>query len=282
MKTLSLFAAALLAAGAAFAQAPPAGPPRRVGDPGQSPASKPRPKAAVAQTYPADLAKEGGARFASQCGFCHGRDATGGESGPDLTRSALVAEDVRGDKLAPFLKTGKPSAGMPAYDLPADEVKALVAFIHTQMDKFATLGGGRRTVEPEDLRTGNAADGKAYFTGAGKCSTCHSATGDLKGIATRYQGLALLRRMLYPAGNPAPKRPTATVTLASGEKIVGPLMVEDEFSVTVTDSSQQRRKFEKSAVKVQIDDPLSAHFTQLGKYTDAAMRNVYAYLETLN
>ena len=27
----------------------------------------------------------------------------------------------------------------------------MVAFIHGQMDKFATLGGGRRSVEPEDL-----------------------------------------------------------------------------------------------------------------------------------
>jgi cytochrome c oxidase cbb3-type subunit III len=34
-------------------------------------------------------------------------------------------------------------------------------------------------------------------------------------------------------------------------------------------------------VKVQVDDPLSAHFVQLGKYTDSDMHNVYAYLETL-
>src|ERR1035438_4249139 len=37
--------------------------------------------------------------FARDCAFCHGRDAAGGESGPDLTRSRLVARDVRGDKI---------------------------------------------------------------------------------------------------------------------------------------------------------------------------------------
>ena len=37
--------------------------------------------------------------FSAQCGFCHGRDAMGGESGPDLTRAAIVAADVRGDKI---------------------------------------------------------------------------------------------------------------------------------------------------------------------------------------
>ncbi len=288
MNPFTIRCAALMVASMAFAQAPSAntqtqgaGAARPRLDPTQSPASKPRPKPASPQIYTAEQIREGASRFASQCGFCHGRDATGGESGPDLTRSKLVAEDVRGDKLAPFLHVGRPSAGMPAYDLPADEINALVAFIHTQMDKFAALGGGRRTVEPEDLRTGNAEAGSAWFNGAGKCSGCHSPTGDLAGIGTRYQGLALLRRLLYPAGNPAPKRPTATVTLPSGEKISGPLAGEDEFSVTILDPSNTRRKYEKAAVKVKVDNPLSAHFDELSKYTDTDMHNVYAYLGTL-
>jgi cytochrome c oxidase cbb3-type subunit III len=284
VRTLTL-SCALIATSIAIAQVPvpSSGPPaagaRR--DPTQSPASQPRPKSSAPQIYPAEQVKEGAARFASQCGFCHGRDATGGESGPDLTRSTMVAEDTRGDKLLPFLRVGRPDKGMPAYDLPADDLNAMTAFIHSQMDKFATLGGGRRSVEPEDLRTGTAAAGKAYFNGAGKCSGCHSPTGDLAGVATRYQGLALLRRMLSPSGNPAPKPAKATLTLASGEKISGSLASEDEFSITILDSSGARRKYQKDAVKVEVDDPLSAHFVQLGKYTDSDMHNVYAYLETL-
>ncbi len=273
MKPFFFFCTALIAISMGFAQIP--------ADPNQSPASKPRPKPASPQAYTAEQIQEGGGRFASQCGFCHGRDATGGESGPDLTRSTMVAEDVRGDKLGPFLHVGRPARGMPAYDLPPEEVTQLAAFIHGQMDKFATLGGGRRSVEPEDLRTGNATAGRAYFNGAGKCSSCHSVTGDLAGVATRYQGLALLRRMLSPSGNPAPKRPTATLTLASGETITAPLTNEDEFSVTILDSSNGRKKYQKDAVKIKMEDPLSAHFNQLGKYTDGDMHNVYAYLETL-
>jgi cytochrome c oxidase cbb3-type subunit 3 len=34
-------------------------------------------------------------------------------------------------------------------------------------------------------------------------------------------------------------------------------------------------------VKVKVDDPLNAHFERLGKYTDADMHSVYAYLESL-
>src|SRR6185312_5252215 len=63
--------------------------------PAQSPASQPRPQTVTSQTYPIGLIQAGELRFTSQCGFCHGRDAAGGEGGPDLTRSVLVAEDTR-------------------------------------------------------------------------------------------------------------------------------------------------------------------------------------------
>jgi cytochrome c oxidase cbb3-type subunit 3 len=71
------------------------------------------------------------------------------------------------------------------------------------------------------------------------------------------------------------------VTLASGQVIEGPLAVEDEFTISVTDAAGARQTYQKSAVKFAINDPLSAHFDQLGKYTDADMHNVYAYLDTL-
>jgi cytochrome c oxidase cbb3-type subunit 3 len=181
-----------------------------------------------------------------------------------------------------MLKSGRPDQGMPAFNLNATDANAVVAFIHTQKKKFETLGGGRRSVDPSDLATGNAEAGRAYFTGAGQCSTCHSPTGDLAGIAARYQGLALLQRLLYPtAGRPAPARPKATITLSSGETITGPLQTEDEFSLTILDAAGARQTYDKTAVKFKIDDPMSAHFDQLAKYTDADMHNIYRYLDTL-
>lgn len=251
-------------------------------DPSQSPASTPEPKTVTPQTYPAEQVQAGEKRFTAECGFCHGRDAGGGETGPDLMRSELVAQDVRGDKIAPLLKQGRVAQGMPAFDLSSADLNAIVAFIHDQKTKSEAEGGGRRSVDAEDLATGNAAAGRAYFNGAGGCSGCHSPTGDLEGVANRFKGLALLERMLYPtAGRPAPARPKATVTLASGETISGTLASQDEFTIVVTDASGQRRMFEKKLVQYKIDDPMQAHFDQLGKYTDRDMHNVYAYLDTL-
>jgi len=274
----SIIGAALLTGGALIAQGAQSAAPRDVN---QSPASQPRPKTVTPQTYTAEQIRTGELGFGAQCGFCHGRDAAGGEQGPDLTRSELVAQDVHGDKLGPLLRTGRVDAGMPSFQLNDSELTSIVAFIHRQMDEFSKLGGGRRSVQPADLATGNAADGRAYFNGAGGCSACHSATGDLAGIARRYQGLTLLQRILYPSGRPVPAPPKAIFTLASGQTVVAPLTAEDEFTVTVMDPLGAPQTYARDVVKVKIDNPMSAHFEQLGKYTDASMHNILAYLDTL-
>jgi cytochrome c oxidase cbb3-type subunit 3 len=280
-QTILIWSAALIAAAGAIAQ--PKGQAKSAArNPAQSPASQPGPKTATPQTYPIEQVQAGELRFTSQCGFCHGRDATGGETGPDLTRSELVAEDVRGNKIGPLLRAGRPDKGMPAFDLSEADAGAIVAFLHDQKTKFETLGGGRRAVDTADLTTGDAPAGRLYFNGAGGCSGCHSVTSDFAGIATRYQGLTLLQRMLYPTvGKPAPARPKVTVTLASGKNISGRLASEDEFTIVVLDPAGAKKTFEKLAVKFKIDDPMSAHFNQLGKYTDQDMHNVFAYLDTL-
>src|SRR5947208_6268280 len=105
-------------------------------NPTQSPASQPRPKTATLQAYSIEQIQAGELRFRSQCGFCHGRDAAGGETGPDLTRSRLVAEDVRGDKIGVVVRKGVPEKGMPAFDLSDTDVAGIVAFIHEQKTKL--------------------------------------------------------------------------------------------------------------------------------------------------
>ena len=87
--------------------------------------------------------------------------------------------------------------------------------------------------------------------------------------------------MLYPSGRPAPAPPKAIFTLASGQTVVAPLTAEDEFTVTVLDPLGAPQTYQRNAVKVKIDNPMAAHFEQLGKYTDASMHNVFAYLDTL-
>ena len=82
-----------------------------------SPAAVPPPATVTPQSFPPEQIRAGQPIFAAQCGFCHGRDAMGGETGPDLTRAPLVAADVRGDKIGPVIRNGRVDRGMPGFTL---------------------------------------------------------------------------------------------------------------------------------------------------------------------
>jgi cytochrome c oxidase cbb3-type subunit III len=232
---------------------------------------------APSKSYPPDLVQTGAGLFRQDCSFCHGRNAGGGESGPDLTRSKLVTADVNGDKIAPVVRNGRPDRGMPPFDRSDDQVAAIVAFIHTQQIKALTRTGGRKGVDPSDLQTGNAEAGKRYFNGAGGCATCHSPAGDLAGIASRHQGLELERQMLYPRH----AKSKVTVTVASGQTVAGTLEYLDEFTVGLVDATGSYRSWRSRDVKFKVDSPVDAHVALFDKYTDDDIHNLMAYLQTL-
>jgi len=227
------------------------------------------------------LVEKGRDLFRKDCSFCHGRDATGGESGPDLTRSKLVAADVNGDKIGDVVRNGRPDKGMPPFDRSGDQIVALAAFIHAQTASAAENGrraaGGRKGVDPSDLQTGNVEAGQKYFNGAGGCATCHSPTGDLAGIATRLQGLPLEEQMLYPKHY----KPQVTVTPRRGQSMTGTLEYLDEFTVGLNDSNGHYHSWRTRDVQYKIDDRVNAHVELFSKYTDEDVHNLMAYLQTL-
>ena len=235
-------------------------------------------RAAVApKAYPAALVESGGALFRQNCSFCHGRDAGGGEGGPDLTRSKLVTADVGGNKIGAVVRNGRPEKGMPRFAFSDPQIASLMAFIHTQQKIALTRKGGRKGVDVSDLQTGNAEAGKQYFDGAGECATCHSPTGDLAGIASRYKGLELEQQMLFPK-DPKSK---VTVTLASGQTITGTLEYLDEFTVGLIDPTGWYRSWRIGDVQYKVDAPVNAHIELFSKYTDANIHDLMAYLQTL-
>ena len=231
----------------------------------------------VRKSYPSALVQSGAALFQQNCSFCHGRDAGGGESGPDLTRSNLVTEDVEGDKIGTVVRNGRPAKGMPRFDFSDQQIAGLMAFIHTQQYDSPTKSGDRKGVDFADLQTGDVEAGKQYFNGAGGCAACHSPTGDLARIASRYHGLKLEERMLYPED----AKSKVTVTLASGQTITGTLDYLDEFTVGLIDPMRLYRSWRTSDVKYKVDASVNAHVGLLSKYTDDDIHNLMAYLQTL-
>src|SRR2546427_2726194 len=119
--------------------------------------------------------------FRSNCGFCHGSDARGGETGPNLVRDVVVLRDQNGELITPIVQNGLPAQGMPKFALSAADITDIAAWLHSQPLS------DRGTPSALDILAGDAQLGQAYFNGAGQCTQCHSATGDLAGIGRRYE-----------------------------------------------------------------------------------------------
>jgi cytochrome c oxidase cbb3-type subunit 3 len=221
-------------------------------------------------------AAAGKAIFQQNCSFCHGQDARGA-SGPDLIRSTLVNHDAGGDLIGQVVHNGRPDKGMPAFQLPDVQIQQIAAFLHLQAKLASTVASRVPSDYPlEQLLVGNAAVGQQYFNGAGQCTQCHSATGDLAHIGSKYKPLELQSRIVFPYGEKA----TASVTDSQGRSFSGELVYADEFYVTLL-SNGVRRTWARRLVKVQIHDPLAGHVALLTKYTDKDIHNLFAYLESL-
>jgi len=256
----------------------------------QAPPPQSRPVAVADARFDPAAVERGSALLVSQCGFCHGSNARGGPSGPDLTRSALVQDDEGGRQLGAFLVTGRPDRGMPAFQLAADQVTDLATFLHAAI----FLNANRRLYQVLDILTGDPKAGEAYFAGAGKCAACHSAAGDLKGVGAKYDAVTLQGRLLMPRGGrgAGPPQPAyldknaikASITLPSRQTVSGVLVRLTDFDVTLYDpeTGQMRSWFRNGDLpRVDLVDPLQAHLNMLPVWTDTDMHNMTAYLASL-
>jgi len=220
-------------------------------------------------------ATRGRAVYAQYCINCHGSNVKGGDDGPDLIRSVVVLHDRLGDEIGPALKK---HANHPR-DLTQEQILDLSHFLHQRVESTSS---NRNTNQPPNVLTGNVAAGTAYFNGAGKCSTCHSPTGDLAGYGTRTTPINIQQNFLFPRIARGGKQTEVTVTPATGTAVTGTLVRIDDFNVSLRGADGQTQTIRRAAnVKVEVRDPLAVHHELLDQYTDADMHNIVAYLESL-
>jgi cytochrome c oxidase cbb3-type subunit III len=222
----------------------------------------------------------------------------------NLMRSQLVLTDKEGELIYPVVKGGRAAPGMPPMPplpLPEEDVKAIAAYIHSVA--ATKLGqGGPPAAELKELNivVGDAAAGKRYFDA--NCASCHSASGDLAGLATRYSAPMALQNAWVSGGGGggrggggrgrggppegdgrAPKPVTVAVTTADGQRVEGRLQRIDDFLVTLQLPDGTERTFTRrgNTPGIEIHDPLEGHKKLLVKYTDKDIHDVTAYLVTL-
>lgn len=230
--------------------------------------------------------ERGKALFSVNCAFCHGPDARGGDNGgPNLMRSDIVLLDDKGERIGPVVLGGRADKGMPPFMLTAAQIGDVASFLHSLP---VTSRTGDRQV---NIVVGNGDVGRTLFQA--KCSSCHSPTGDLQRVATRYADPKVLQQTwLLPGtggnrGAAAPRSAppiTAVVTMANGQRVEGTLNRIDDFMVSLRLADGTYRTFRTegaNAPKVELRDPLKGHRDLLQTYSDADIHNITAFLVTL-
>jgi cytochrome c oxidase cbb3-type subunit III len=251
----------------------------------------------------------GRALWASHCVECHGAQARGSDTGPNIIRTKTVNFDrsaqQAGSVLGPFLKAGHPTQSKkPSASFTDGEIADLANFLRQRVNDTMR---GSPIFTVGDIVTGDPKAGEAFFNGEGGCAKCHNATQNtLAGIATRIPApVDLQQRMLFPgtgvrgrggrargapsptgapAAPPAADRTAITVSIASsgGAPLSGVLVEESDFYVTLREADGTVRTVRRvPGMRVTRANPLQAHIDLLDRITDAQIHDLVAYLETL-
>ena len=184
---------------------------------------------------------EAGSRvYTSECALCHG--ANGDEVDGVNLRLGRFRRSVSDDDLREVVTTGLSNARMPAFDLSANELDGIVAYIRAGFDPSGIA-----------VKVGDVARGQDLFEGEGDCSTCHRVNGrgprsapDLSDIGAVRTPAALQRTLLDPISALLPiNRPVRAVT-RDRETIRGRRLNEDTYSVQLIDSEGRLRSLMKA------------------------------------
>ena len=175
-----------------------------------------------------------------ECALCHGPrgDLV---SGINL-RLGQFRNAQSDDDLRAVVIEGAAEGQMPAFNLNAEELSGVVAYMRAGFDP-----------EGVAVRIGDPVRGRALFEGKGECVNCHRVNGigprtapDLSEIGAIRSASSLQRNLLDPAAAILPiNRPVRIVT-RNEETIIGRRLNEDTYTVQLIDSEERLRSLKKS------------------------------------
>ena len=215
--------------------------------------------------------------FSANCSFCHGDDARGGSVGPNLIRNKVVLDDQSGELIEPVVHGSRQAEGMPKFNLVDADIVAVAGWLHSQPL------GNRGAPSTLEIVVGNTEAGKAYFNGAGKCSTCHSVNGDFAGIGGKYPPKTLQNAIVSGRTSRGGESGKTVTVISAGQKVEGRLDHLDAFIVSLTQKDGTHLSFEinDGAPQVVVHDPLQPHIDMLRTWKNSDLHNLTAYLTTL-
>ncbi len=214
----------------------------------------------------AAIADRGKLVYDPHCAECHGSDARGTARGVDLARAFSIRLDPRGEQLGQYLSAGHKDKSVPPIHLTESQIGDIAMYFRMVI---AAANAGDKNVAP-NIIVGNPKEGEAYFNGQGKCNTCHSVTGDLKGVGSKYSATMLQNRIVLPRGRgplgrgdpPEPAR-TVTITQPDGKVVNGTLVTISDFLVAYKDDSGALRSVNRRMAtfqKIVVHDTLASPY----------------------
>jgi cytochrome c oxidase cbb3-type subunit III len=247
-----------------------------------------------------DVLLRGKALYDTNCASCHAVDLRGTVDGkyPNLLRSGIALRDQKGELVAATV-----AKHSPAINLIETDTVAIAEYIHSV---HATMGGqgsppGRNPTNVVlNVLVGDAKAGEATF--GTLCGSCHSVTGNLRAIATKFPDPRALQNgwvsgsaSAFAGGGGGGGRGgggaaglPATVSMADGSKLQGTLVRQDDFLVVLMLPDGTRKSMARTdgVPKVEVRDPMEGHKNAIVKLAfedsdNKKMHDITAYLWTI-
>jgi alcohol dehydrogenase (cytochrome c) len=232
--------------------------------------------------------------YSQACAVCHGADARG-DRGPSLVTGNFTRGNADGEIFL-NIRNGIRGTQMPGFSqFSTDQTWQLVSFIRS-------LNGAAPTTVTSENVTGDAAAGKALFSGKAGCAGCHMVEGvgggagpDLS-AAGKLPAQQLLAKINNPNQAPAAggrggrgggrggARPATVIAKTkAGKEYRGTQKANDSVTVTMVDTAGQFHSFDKASLAdLKIEQKSLMPDDYAKRLTAAEIGNVVAYLKTLD
>jgi cytochrome c oxidase cbb3-type subunit 3 len=248
---------------------------------------------------PPDVLVRGKSLYEANCASCHASDLRGGPKGANLLRAGTALSDRHGELVGAALAKHTPALNVVGTD--ATAMAEYIHSIHATMSGQGSPPGRIPTGIELNVVVGDAKSGETDF--AAVCAACHSLTGDLKGIGSKYPDARTLQNAWvagssgrFGAGGDGGRGgfggrggvgvgSPVTVTMADGSQLQGTLVRQDDWLVILTLPDGTRKSMARNpGMKIDIKDRTEAHkkmVLELDDPNNKKMHDVTAYLWTV-
>lgn len=243
-----------------------------------------------------DVIVRGKALYETNCASCHAADLRGTADGkyPNLLRSGVALRDQKGELIG--ARVAKHASPIILIETDTTAIAEYIHSVHATMGGQGSPPGRNPTNVTLNVLVGDPKAGEATFNAV--CGSCHSVTGNLKGIASKFSEPRALQNGWVSGttstfgggrgGRGGGGNVPAVVTLADGSKLEGMLVREDDFLVVLLlpDGTRKSMARANGVPKVEIKDPRAGHVDAIVKLAHEDMQNrmlhdITAYLWTI-